>query len=492
MPPARLLPLVALLTSLAIAPARVDAATLGLLRAVVEDGRPLQRKAPDGTPAPVMERVMEGELHDRLQQEARTGFTATMLALDEAARVAAGQRRDAPTWLYLSTEDGGFARTGFWLRDGGGLRWQPDPFVDLVVDGASVDDGSFEEIFAHELGHVMLRRLVPGLGAGRSHTAHAALALTDRNTAFDEGFAIHFQAVARRHTRNTRLRRIDQGLEERPFLGYWASNVDRSARIDGVRRNLFVRAQLPLPGTEAAATRFEHSSLFDPARLKSGDQMMASEGVVATVFHRWLGVPEEDAAALPARYAELFASLRALPPAALATDAPVLVELLKLHVASRPEQARPVLEMFVATTYGATADPTLARMTEALAAPGRVGDIEGFVERLGPARARLAVLVDAVVRDPARLDDALSPPLWIASTPEAAAARADLNTAGVELLEAVGLDAAVAAAVVRARLDGGFASADAAIARAALEPAAASRLRILRANAAQAGTHARR
>lgn len=443
----------------ALAPGLACAAELALLKAEhAADGAPRQLAAPDGRPAPVMRRVVEGALHDGLQAEARDGFTATLLALDEQARTVAGQPASAPTWLLLSDEDGGFARTGFWLQTDDELRYHDEPYVDLVVSEDDVASGMFEEIFAHELGHVMLRRLVPGLAPGWSRTPHAALAITDRTTAFDEGWAIHFQGLVRRRTRNERLQRIDHGLEDKPFLGSWASNIDRNARIDGMRRNVFVQRQLPLPEVADPVRARAHSTLFDSARLKTGDQMMASEGVVATVFYRWLGAG--DAVTQAQRYRRVFESLHALDAADLDASTPVLVRLVQRHAADRPEDAPGAVRTLVETTYGATIDRRAAEAWETIARPGRLGEMRGFVGGLKDARAALADSVSAATADPARLDDALSPPLWLATGTGAEAVVLDANTAeATELAALPGIAPDLAARLVAERdARGGFAS----------------------------------
>lgn len=442
----------------ALSPGLACASELALLAAEHVGGAPRRLAAPDGRSAPVMRRVVDGALHDRLQTEARDGFTATLLALDEQARVVAGQPASAPTWLLLSEQDGGFARTGFWLRSEDGLRYHDEPYVDLVVSEDDVASGAFEEIFAHELGHVMLRRLAPGLAPGWSRTPHAALAITDRTTAFDEGWAIHFQGLVRRYTRNERLQRIDHGLEDKPFLGSWASNIDRSARVDGMRRNVFVQRQLPLPEVADPVRSLAHSTLFDSARLKSGDQMMASEGVVATVFYRWLGAG--DAATQQQRYRRVFESLHALDAADLDAGSPVLVRLVQRYAGGWDDDAPHAVRTLVETTYGATVDRRAAQAWETIARPGRLGQMAGFVGGLKAARGTLADTVSAALADPARLDDALSPPLWLATGVGADAVVLDANTAHAsELATLPGIGPDLAARLVLERdANGGFAS----------------------------------
>ena len=127
-----------------------------------------------------------------------TGFVATVLALDESAQRAAGARTahaDAGCTCRPRTAASPAAASGWRRRQ---QRFVDEPYVDLVVDADSVANGDFEEIFAHEMGHVFLRRLVPDLPLGYSRTPHASMSITDYPTAFDEGFATHFQGLVRR------------------------------------------------------------------------------------------------------------------------------------------------------------------------------------------------------------------------------------------------------------------------------------------------------
>ena len=471
-------------------PAQALAASLGLLVPVFEEGAPLQRPGPDGQPAPVVAELREGGLHAQLQREAREGFTARMLALDEQAQRLAGATDPRPTWLYLSVEEGGFARSGFWLREGESERFVDEAFVDLVVDGNSITDGSFEEIFAHELGHVFLRRLLPGLPQGHSRTPHHGYSLTDYPTAFDEGFAIHFQLLARRLTANPRLREIDHGFDTRPFLPHWQSHRDRSQRIDGVRRNLFVHAQLPLEGEGDALARERLSMAFSATRLRNGQQMLSSEGVLATLFHRWIGpVP---APGLDAAYRPWFEAFRALDGRPLAPDSPLPVLLLRELHAIAPEAGARAIATFIDTTYGLSEDAGLQAPAETLAMAGALGDIEGFVAGLGPARQALAAVREAAQADPSRLGSALGPAIWLLADGEGGPA-VNLNIAGSAELQALGLSADEATRLLSARRQGGpFRDLAGACTRAGLVPDTAERLAARADAMAAAGRHARR
>lgn len=478
----------------------LPAAELGVLAPVMDGDSVQTRPGPDKQPAPVVTEVKDGELYAALQKEAQDGFTATLLVMDERAQKTAGAKTPGPTWLFLAKEEGGFARRGFWLKDDKQERWVDAPFVDLVVDPASVADGSFEEIFAHELGHVFLRRLLPHLPEGYSRAPHGSMTITDDATAFDEGFAIHMQALARRLTRNERLKAQDLGLEYKPFVPLWLSNLDRTLRIEGMRNNWFIHRQLALPGSGDAIARRDLSTLFDTARLKNGNQMLASEGVIATLFYRALVPGPVEREPLLSRYQRLFDALAEMNHRELTPDTPLFLELAETYARDNPEDGARILRLIVETTYGATADPTLARQTEALAEKGRLGDIEGFVAELKPARAAMLRLEDAVVRSPRGLRAGLGPAIWLLNGNARASRGEDapdltlnLNTAEKEqLMTLPDIDDAVAERLLDSRRNQGtFRNLDDFIARGGLSPEAGARLAGMAAAMEQAGTYHR-
>jgi helix-hairpin-helix protein len=478
-----------------------EARELAVLAPLVENGKAVEKADAGGKAAPVLTRMRSGALFDLIQREASDGFVATMLALDEAAQRAAGATTIAPLWLYLSEEEGGFARVGFWLREDGADRYVPDPFVDLVVDEKSVREGDFEEIFSHETGHVFLRRLLPGFPPqAYSRAPHGSLTVTDYPTAFDEGFAIHFQGLARRMTRNARLHETDLGLASKPFLGYWQSNIDRAARIDGVRRNAFVQRQLVMPGSERALVRRDQSTLFDSAHLKNGNQMMASEGVLATLFYRWLVAGPAEESAIVERYARFFAAVREIGQGRIESDTPLYLRLVEAYARRYPEDGARVVGLTIDTTYAATFDRSIAAQAEALAVRGRSGDMEGFVAALAAARKALEPVRYGAMQSPAQLGAALGADLWLLGHDASAGAKdggkvaVNLNTAELEYLATLpGLDAMHAAKALASRRGAGpFRDLDDFAARAGVEAPGAAKLRAAMAAMRDKGTYERR
>ncbi len=168
-------------------------------------------------------------------------------ARPETARTPVEEWLAAPMYLLMSAEEGGFARFGFWLEDAAATRKLVlSGYVDLVVSQNSVETGDFEEIFSHELGHLILKALTGGVGNGPSRKMHQSMSVTDYPTAFDEGYAEHFQPLARDATTNAYLRKLMSGVSATDFELFWLSAADGQLRTDGVKRNLFIHRK-PLP-----------------------------------------------------------------------------------------------------------------------------------------------------------------------------------------------------------------------------------------------------
>lgn len=402
------------------------AAELVVLIPVTAGNQAVMRAGPKGeTQAPVFTRATNDLVTKAIVLEASRGTTKFMVGLDEQAQRIAGIRQPAPTYLLRSTEEGGFARHGFWLESTGGSPvWHTDPYVDLIVDKQSIDDGSFEEIFAHELGHVLLQRLIPRLPSGLSRAAHSSLAITDYPTAFDEGFAIHFQGLSRVLTQNQKLKGADRGLDFKPFLPFWQSNIERTLRLRGMRENVFIQHQLPALLQVGDAT-----SLFDLTHFKNGQQMLASEGVIATLFYH-LQNQALDATQLAAFYKSLLTSLRALNGQKLTAGTPLFLNLVQAHIQRVPDSRSQWLSTVLNLTYGATASNEVIRNMTNLSSLGQEGRMDEFAVALKQSRASLAAVTAQVTRNPQRLGAAVGAELWLAvKQSDGSVATINLNTA---------------------------------------------------------------
>ena len=223
-----------------------------------------------------------------------------------------------PAYLLLSENEGGFPRFGFYLDD---ENKASVGFVDLHRSKPlSGRFGASDQIFPHELAHVLLIQLAGPPLDGGSNQVHAIAVRTDPSYAFHEGFAEHFQVLAIDHpeaapdTRaladdSRRLHQVRDNLKayHRETLARWAplgrlrmtfplwySGAEQLLRYHAVKENLFAReASFPerllgsgdpydayllenlLPGSESGPPR-------------SRRRMESTEGVVASLFVRWV------------------------------------------------------------------------------------------------------------------------------------------------------------------------------------------------------------
>lgn len=469
-----------------------------------EQNQPLRAPSPEGADWPVLGPAPDTDTVGRVRAILTETFDAQVIRLDRFARhLALSQGGDAslgaPLYLLLSEEEGGFARHGFWLQEAGGRRPMPVSYVDVVAGDFHLERGDFESTFAHEMGHVIVRTLVGDITTGRIRKQHSSLVVTDYPTAFDEGFAIHFELLVQDTTANPYL--LGQ---RRPrahdLIAKWVSNVDGALRQDGVRRNHFVhRKALPALALEPGADRYdvwrdcETSAAFLTDELKNGQAMMASEGVGAALFYRLmtspavreryrdrdfylpflapgeaLGEPASQFGPYENAALKVMAAMRVLGQRPHDPARPLLAELVQAYAGLFPDEAVDVYRLFLETTWGATVSPAIAAELEALARRGRLGDVRTFQRGFKGAFERLMALAGDLAAGERSLDDGLGPELWVLNE-EFLIARAaweyertkpmavNLNTATeAELMTFDGVDLNLARRLVAARGRTGF------------------------------------
>lgn len=457
--------------------------------------------APDGKSYPVFLPAPAGPLLAEVRQQLNTSFAQQVLKLDRYARNLVIARRKsigkpledaltAPMYLLMSNEEGGFARLGFWFQDSDGKRrLLMREYVDLVVSERSVRAGGFEEIFSHELGHLILKALTGGLPAGLSRNMHLSMSITDYPTAFEEGYAEHFQVLVRDATANPYLRKLSIGSLETDMETSWLSAADGQLRIDGVKRNLFIhRKPLPASALDSQPDLYrvfvddETSIVFLPTELKNGQQMLASEGVIATLFYRFVNddtlrnsyrepsfyepftqspvaVPREVITPYENVNLKLFAAMAQVPR--WSADQPPILGILHKYGQLFPDEAKRADQIFIETTWGAVTSQQLAAALQRASADGHRGDITAFRRDL--AFPLLAPVMGEVLASKLFLDANLGPELWIVNSDFKIASPywqtqrteplvINLNTATVpELMSIPGIDLGLARKIVAAR-----------------------------------------
>jgi len=222
-----------------------------------------------------------------------------------------------PAYVLLSSRQGGFAREGFFLDN---VEKRAVGYVDVHQDWPiSGTFGSIDQIVPHELAHVLRRQLVGELAEGGTNQVHALGVRTDRVVAFNEGFAEHLQAIAFDESADVpqlaalaadedllavvhdHLARYRQELVARlaispPMrMGFvaWYSNDEDVLRYHGVKNNWFAR-EVDMPAHLLRGVDPYRAYLLESVLLGATDgpakplpRMLATEGVVASLFYRW-------------------------------------------------------------------------------------------------------------------------------------------------------------------------------------------------------------
>jgi len=440
---------------LSFAAGMLGTVTAGILQPVVDaQGHVIQASAPGGKPFPVFRPAEESALTQHVRAVLETSFAQQVLRLDRYARNlllrepgrGEEQRLKEPMYLLLSGEEGGFARYGFWLEDPrGGRRLVRAGYVDLVVGEEDITDGNLEEIFSHELGHLILKSLLGAINGGPSRKMHQSMTVTDYPTAFDEGYAEHFQPLVRDATVNPYLRELSKGATPVDLNLLWLSRLDQQLRTDGVKRNLFVHhkalsalAFQPDPDHYQLFLDGETSVEFLSDELKNGQEMMACEGVIATLFYRlvnderlrnqyrdeafyrqFLGPGESGAdirkALSPYENVnlKLFAAMRRVGMASARTRLSLMIKIVNSYASLFPDEAEQVYGVVLRTTYGMTASQELGNAFELAARAGRRGDIDAYRQRSGTAFSLLRTTIGQVAQGKLAIDANLGPELWV-------------------------------------------------------------------------------
>jgi len=327
-------------------------------------------------------------------------------------------------------------------------------------------------LIPHEYGHVLMFMSLPGdLPADPQLLPHTTGAITNDVVAFSEGWGIHFETLAGDRREDPRahaawhrdafavtgeLAAGDSLLPATDLLTY----AQTYRRYTCIKDNCF--AYLPRPvaarvrdvaPTSADLVAWWTDTTYDPARVRSLEQLVASEGVIAALFYRLATAPSpggprgelgDPALPDPARYAALFDAFARIREERARTTPTVLVFLEALLDEAPPHErariARIAMEVFH-YTLGVREAPALYAD---LHAAGHRLDKQAVKQRLAAAATELATATRRLADHPAVLRDVAAPELWLVNAhvrldlPRLEIAGRplvfDLNTAPIDLL----------------------------------------------------------
>lgn len=245
-----------------------------------------------------------------------------------------------PAYLLLSQNQGGFPRFGFYLLRGDSILDKSSaPFIELVKNNAGPEDhlGSMTQIYPHEMGHIIYHLLAKDTDTliPAAVDIHYSTQTTDYQTAFNEGFAMHFENMARisEPDNDRRLSILTDFEEKKDFIRHKVDAYERDFSWPA-RMGLYRLGMLAWYQTYEDIKRFEWvsnnkikyqntSKIFpDPEKtlqyrnsgiqyesvLKVPQRSFATEGVIASFFSALM---QSDALHYPvdsSMYAQYFGS----------------------------------------------------------------------------------------------------------------------------------------------------------------------------------------
>jgi hypothetical protein len=203
---------------------------------------------------------------------------------------------------------------------------------------------------------------------------HSTAALSDRTSAFSEGYAIHLETLAAHLARGADLRRLygheSAGFGDAPYREneYYRAAADLTtysqslARYFEVRENCF-SFESAFRGPDYLRVQLEKSRDF--ATLRDANQLLQAEGFYASFFFlfvmRGARMPDEETIAhreeqVMRAMAAMFAEVRT------DTSTPWLLELVTQYMRLFPEERTAVVDALNDLSHGVFVDPGAAAM----------------------------------------------------------------------------------------------------------------------------------
>ena len=375
---------------------------------------------PDTNKLPVYQRVTDPQrlktYHTWLDNDAAR---MAISLYERAWQISQSDQAQPPVYYIALLPGGNNADLGFQLREDEKLvDYSQVPYIKLAPE-----DWTFTTTFLHETGHVLLmllngRREIPKQEI--ASISHTTAALTDRGTAFDEGFAIHLETLLAHFSSEAMIK--DRYDHQRFLFGlpqiqaeYHRHAADlltfsqTRARYYEVRENNFAFAPA-FRGPDYLRVQLEKSRDF--ASLRDANQLLQAEGFYASFFFSFLvrgnTVPtmqlvHERQGKLLVVLAEMFRSR------SMAADSPYLLNFIESYLRKYPAEANEIVDLLMDLSHGVFVDRQAAALwREHYLGSLRLDLAERNNEKLKTARAGWRA---EVIKNPSVLYSLLGPQL---------------------------------------------------------------------------------
>jgi hypothetical protein len=327
-------------------------------RAEIRETMPLYRQATNQERYAVWMKNESAERALRLYQQALN-----------VARPAEG----ANDYYVALVTGGNHAAVGFRLATGGRTNELPRrPYILL-----DPDEAQFGTTLLHESGHMVMALLAGGRqldGEEMASIPHSTAALSDRSTAFSEGWAIHLETVAAHVAKTPKFRRpyhretINFGDGPWKSAEYFRHSADLTsysqnfARYNDVRDNNFA-FESACEAPDYLRVQLEKTRDF--SKLRDANQLLQSEGFYGSFFFLFLMRGEEipSEAVLGARYEHVLRAMAAMFDSVKSVDAkPWLVHFMIEYMKLFPDEKGAIVDVLNDLSHGVFVDPDAQRL----------------------------------------------------------------------------------------------------------------------------------
>lgn len=276
-----------------------------------------------------------------------------------------------PVYYLGVVPDGNHAKVGFqFTSESGKQTFEHSTYIEL-----DPDELAFRSTLLHETGHMILTIFNEGKEIPKREMApipHTTAALTDRGTAFDEGFAIHLETLAAHFLDDPIIRnRYDHrkfsfGVpsmlgEYNRIAGDLLSYSQTRTRYVEVRENTFAFASA-FKGPDYFRVQLEKTRDF--SELRNASQLLQSEGFYATFFFSYLVRGESvSLETVSQRQTKLLETLAAtLKGGNLNADTPFLIHVVQESMKRYPDEVKETADVLLDLSHGVFVDSNAAKL----------------------------------------------------------------------------------------------------------------------------------
>jgi hypothetical protein len=278
-----------------------------------------------------------------------------------------------PDYYIALVKGGNHAAVGFRLHENGKKKdYANQPYILL-----DEDPSRFDVTLLHETGHMAMALLAGGRpmeGEAMSGIPHSTASLSDRNTAYSEGYAIHLEALQAHVSRNPAVRQ--RFHREQVLFGdgpmktseYFRPSADLATYSQSLARYLEVREnnysfESAFQGPDYLRVQLEKARDF--ATVRDANQLLQSEGYYASFFFLWVlrgtGIPDDHV--LDEREGQVMRAMQAAFAAAGDTrQQPWLPLLVREYMKLYPAEKRLMVDALNDTSHGVFVDPAAAAL----------------------------------------------------------------------------------------------------------------------------------